>query len=84
MERFLPILFRRKIHAFQEDELLLKNAKFDGFVVKIMYMVLDHSPHMTFPFPSIWNPIVPPKMGFFSWEAFRGKVSYARSAQKKG
>ena len=69
MERFLHILFRRKIGAFQEDKLVLKNAKSDGFIVKVMYRVLDCSPSMVFPFHSIWNPIVTPKMGFFAWEA---------------
>ena len=60
VERFLHLLFRRKINAYQEDKLLLKNAKFASFVVKTMYRVLDCSPPMTFPFRSIWNPIAPP------------------------
>ena len=33
VERFLLILFRRKICTFQEEKVLLKNAKADGFVV---------------------------------------------------
>ena len=32
-----------------------------------MYRVLFHSSFVPFPHRSIWNPIVPPKMDFFSW-----------------
>ena len=74
VERFLLIIFRRKICTSQEDKLFLKNAKFEGFIVKVMYRVLDCSPFMPFPHCSIWNPIVPPNMGFFTWEASGGKV----------
>ena len=74
MERFLLILFRRKICSFQEDKLLLKKAKVDVFVVKAIYRVLDRSPSVPFPHRSIWNTIVPPKMDFFVCEASWGKV----------
>ena len=53
MERFLLILFRRKICTSQEDKLFLKNAKSEGFIVKVMYRVLDRSPFVPFPHPSI-------------------------------
>ena len=66
MKRFLLILFRRKIHTFQEDKLLFKNAKSEGFVVKVMYRVLDRSLFVPFPHCFIWNPIVPPKTSFFA------------------
>ena len=69
VERFLLILSRRKIGNLQGDKLFLKNAKSEGFIVKVMYRVLDRSPFLPFPHWSIWNLIVPPKMGFFAWEA---------------
>ena len=69
VERFLLILFRRKICTFQENKLLLKKSKADGFVVKVIYTVLNRSPFVPFPRRSIWNPIVPLKIGFFAWEA---------------
>ena len=43
VERFLLILFRRKICTFQEHKLLLKKAKANGFVVKVIYTVLHRS-----------------------------------------
>ena len=49
MERFLLILSRRKIGNLQGDKLFLKNAKSEGFIVKVMYRVLDRSPFVPFP-----------------------------------
>ena len=42
--------------------------------MKLMYRVLDFSPDVAFPSRSIWNPVIPPKIGFFAWEASLGKV----------
>ena len=42
--------------------------------MKIMYRVLDCSPQVVFPSRTIWNPVIPPKMGFFAWKASWGKV----------
>ena len=39
-----------------------------------MYRKLAHSAPTEFPAWSIWNPIVPPKVGFFAWEVSWGKV----------
>ena len=39
-----------------------------------MYRVLDCSPQVVFPFRTIWNPVILPRMGFFAWEASWGKV----------
>ena len=58
----------------QEDRLLLKESITDGFSVRHMYRKLMFSPPLDFPSRSIWNPIVPPKLGFFTWEASWGKV----------
>ena len=35
-------------------------------IIFIMYKVVDQSPNIVFPFRFIWNPTVPPKMGFFT------------------
>ena len=49
VERFLLILSRRKICTSQEDKLFLKNARSKGFIVKVMYRVLDRSLFVPFP-----------------------------------
>ena len=46
----------------------------DGFSVRHMYRKLMYCLPTDFPCRSIWNPIVPPKLGFFVWEASWGKV----------
>ena len=46
-----------------------------GFSVKlIMYKALDLSLDTTLLFRSIWNLVIPSKLGFFTWEATWGKV----------
>ena len=52
----------------------MKDVREEGFSVKLMYKGLDPSPAIEFPYRSIWNPVVPPKIGFFAWEANWGKV----------
>ena len=69
MERFLATLHRLNFSPLGEDKLLLNGVKDNGFLVKLMYKVLDHSPAIEFPYCSIWNSIVPPKIGIFAWEA---------------
>ena len=69
VERFLHFLYSRKIRPLQEDLLLLKETMSDGFLVRLMYRKLAHSAPTDFPAWSIWNPIVPPKLSFFAWEA---------------
>ena len=66
MERFLYALHRQKINPWNDEKLMLKGSRDKGFSVKLMYKVIDQSPNIVFPFRSIWNPIVPPKMGFFT------------------
>ena len=69
MERFLQTLCDQNFYPSGEDKLLLKDVREKGFLVKIMYKGLDSSPAIEFPYRSVWNPIVPPKIGFFAWEA---------------
>ena len=85
MESFLQILYRRKIASYQEDQLLLKGDKEAVFSARLMYKKLVHSPSpIAFPSCSIWNPIVPPKIGFFSWEMSWGKVLTPDKLKRRG
>ena len=72
VERFLHFLVNKKIRPFQEDRLLLKESRTFGFSVSLMYRKLRYSPPTDFPWRSIWNPIVPPKLGFFCLGSFLG------------
>ena len=54
--------------------LLLKEVKVKSFLVKVMYKGYDISLACDFPHRLIWNLVVPPKRGIFTWEAAWGKV----------
>ena len=84
MERFLHFLHNKKIRPFQEDRLLLKETMTDGFSVRLMYHKLMYSLPTDFPCRSIWNPIVPLKLGFFAWEASWGKVLTLDQLKRRG
>ena len=66
--------YKQNFSHSSEDKLLLKDVQEEGFSIKLMYKGLDPSPAIEFPYRSVWNPDVPPKIGFFAWEATWGKV----------
>ena len=74
MTRFLQIIHDHKFRPTGVDKLSLKNAMDKGFSVKSMYKGFDVSPALDFPHRLVWNPIAPPKIGVFAWEAAWGKV----------
>ena len=84
VERFLLVLHNKKIRPAQEDCLILKETRPDGFAVKLMYRKLIHFPPTDFPWYSIWNPIVPPKLDFFAWEASWDKVLTLDQLKRRG
>ena len=53
VERFLHFLVNKKIKPYQEDRLLLKEARSFGFSVSLMYRKLRYSPPIDFPWRSI-------------------------------
>ena len=66
MVRFLQILHDQNFQPTGEDMLLLKEVKTKSFSVKAMYEGYDISLAFDFPYRSIWNPVVPPKIGIFT------------------
>ena len=68
VDRLFQVLYGKQIRPLVEDKILFKGSN-EAFSVKIMYRVLDCSPQVILPFRTIWNPVIPPKMGFFAWEA---------------
>ena len=49
-----------------------------------MYKSLHPSPTIEFPYRSVWNLVVPPKLGFFAWEATWGKVLTLDQLKRRG
>ena len=84
MERFLQTLCDQIFYPSGEDKLLLKDVKEKGFSAKIMYKGLDPSPTIDFPYWLIWNLAVPPKIGFFAWEATWDKALTLDQLKRRG
>ena len=84
MERFLQTLYKQSFSLLGEDKLLLMDVREEGYSIKLMYKGLDPSPAIEFPYCSIWNPVVPQKIGFFAWEATWGKVLMLDQLKRRG
>ena len=63
----------RKVMSSMEDKLFLKEAKGDQFSVKLVYQSLNGYAVNPFPFRTIWNSLVPSKVGFFAWRHLGAK-----------
>ena len=84
VDSLLQVLYRKQIRPLMEDKILFKGSRNDAFSVKSMYRVLDCSPQVAFPYRSIWNPVIPPRMSFFAWEASWGKVLTLDQLKRRG
>ena len=84
MTRFLHTLHDQKFRPTGVDKLSLENVKNRGFSVKSMYKEVDVSPAFDFPHCMVWNPVVPPKIGVFAWEAAWGKVLTLDQLKRRG
>ena len=84
MVRFLQTLHDQNFSPTCEDKLMLKDVKEKGFSVKIMYKGFDISHAFDFASRLVWNPVVPPKIGVFAWEAAWGKVLMLDQLKRRG
>ena len=68
MENFLQAIQPWRVVSNKEDGLILKGSNLGIYSVKLMYEVLNCPAFVSRPFPtlSIWNPLVPLKVGFFA------------------
>lgn len=74
VERFLLFLQAKRVLRDEEDIMIWTVLKSGKFSVKFLYSVLELSDPLLFLWSIIWSSCVPPKMGFFSWEATWGKT----------
>ena len=84
VDRFLQVLYRKQIRPLMEDKIIFKGSRSDVFSVSSMYRALDCSPQVVFPSRLIWNPVIPPRMGFFAWETSWGKVLTLDQLKRRG
>ena len=85
VENFLLMTQPWRVVSNREDKLVLKGGKSNLYSVKLLYEVLNRTEAETRPFPalSVWNPMVPLKVGFFAWEASWGKGDDSGPTQKE-
>ena len=71
MENFLLMIQPWRVVSNREDKLVLKGGNSSFYSVKLLYEELNRTvaEPRSFPALSIWNPLVPLKVGFFAWEA---------------
>ena len=69
-ENFLHTIQPRRVVSNREDMLILKQSNSGVYSMKLMYKALNSPTFESRPFPtlSVWNPLVPLKVGFFAWE----------------
>ena len=82
----MHVIHPLKVIPSRGDKLILKVNNAGNYSVKLIYEALNSPASLPLPFPvqSIWNPLVPPKVGFFYWEASWGKVLTLDQHKRRG
>ena len=74
VEQLLMTIQGKRVTAELEEKVVWKKTKNGIFTIKSLYSAVEPGNTVRFPRNIIWCPYVPPKMGFFAWEASWGKV----------
>ena len=74
MEYFLSLLHGHLLKREQEDKVVWKGENKGAFSAKGLYSVLESDCTILFPLKIVWNPWIPSKVSFFTWEACWGNV----------
>ena len=75
---------KKKINRLEKDRLLWKGDKIGLFLVKANFVLLEGGNLRTVSMKMIWNNCVPPKVSFFAWEVWWGKVLTMEQLKKRG
>ena len=75
-----------RVVSNREDRMVLKGGNSGSYSVKLLYEALNRivAEPRSFPALSVWNSLVPLKVGFFAWEASWGKVMTLDQLKKRG
>ena len=69
MECFLSKLQGHSVKREQEDRVVWKGDNKGVFFVRGLYSLLVIDETIPFPLKIVWNPWIPSRVSFFSWEA---------------
>ena len=84
VQRFLSLLYDRKLYHEEKDRLFWKGDKKGVYTVKANVALLVDNSRRTTPRNMLWNNHMPPKVCFFAWEAWWGKVLTMMHLKKRG
>ena len=84
VETFLLILHNKKVLHTLEDKLFLREAKGGLFSVKFAYKFLSDLEAHPFPSKLIWKSWAPTKVGFYAWEASKGRILTLNQLKRRG
>uniref|UniRef100_A0A2N9G1C3 Reverse transcriptase domain-containing protein n=1 Tax=Fagus sylvatica TaxID=28930 RepID=A0A2N9G1C3_FAGSY len=80
---FLDLLYSTKVRGIGEDVMLWLHSLQNGFTVHSFCHVLVRIGGCSFPWKSIWQSKVPPRVSFFIWVAALGKILTAENLRKR-
>ena len=84
VERFMLKIQAFRVQREDEDKVVWTASRSGAFLVKSLYSILEPGNASLFPCGSIWRANVPPKVAFFAWEAFWGKILTMEQLQRRG
>ena len=85
VQRFLSLLYDRKLYQEEKDRLFWKGDKKGLCTVKANVALLEDNSGRTTPLNMLWNSCVPPKvLFFFAWEAWWGRALTTMYLKKRG
>ena len=73
-----------KVDLLERDRLFWKGDKNDMYIVKENYKMIKGGNPRVVPLNLLWNSCVPPKLRFFAWEAWWGKILTMEQLKKRG
>ena len=69
LSSFMETIYGSSIRGFGEDKMYWIPSKAKGFLVKDYYRILAGPTIFGFPWRSIWEQKIPPRVAFFVWSA---------------
>ena len=84
VECFLQKIQTITAYRDMEDRVIWSASRRENILVKSLYFILEPGYSLLFPSSNIWRSCAPPKVAFFSWEAYWGKVLFVDRIQRRG
>ena len=84
VQNFFCLITCRSVNQMEKDSLHWKGGKIGMYIVKESYELLVGGNTRIVPMKILWNSYVPPKVCFFAWEVWWGKVLTMDQLKKRG